>query len=121
MDIIETDTVRFNPDAIASQNWISNMPVFTSSSTTTVSNFNTSFTTTSGYYRQEWAPWIEIQKSEEKYGRWIWHREPGELFQSEDREYCECSECGELWQSGDRKRWDTVMNYCPNCGVKMRK
>ena len=51
-------------------------------------------------------------------------REKGEWIEKEGWDgdvYYECSVCNEPWCTIEGTPWDNGMNFCPNCGVKMRK
>ena len=37
-----------------------------------------------------------------------------------DFEFMVCSECGSEFYDGENDTVDTLHNYCPNCGAKMR-
>lgn len=55
-----------------------------------------------------------IEQEEEKTGRWIYNHN-----EYDDSTY-ECSSCGEPWTLIDGNPKENGMNYCPNCGARMR-
>ena len=51
-------------------------------------------------------------------------RPPGEWIEHTERitldTYYECSNCKEPWTTIEGTPWQNMMNFCPNCGAKMR-
>ena len=59
-----------------------------------------------------------------KAGKPFKERPHGEWIEKEDYNmdiYYDCSVCGNSWCTLDGTPWQNGMNFCPNCGAKMKK
>ena len=63
----------------------------------------------------EWGYSEGVHDTERPQGEWIERTEKITLDT-----YYECSNCKEPWTTIEGTPWDNGMNFCPNCGARMK-
>lgn len=60
----------------------------------------------------------EMKEAQSKTGKWI---KPTGMMPPEYMGVYRCSECGEIAMRDWKRHYQTLTNYCPNCGCRMKE